>query len=330
MILSFSGYSFCKPHSASYAMVSFKSAWLRAHYPAEFMAAVISNQGGYYSTFAYISEARRMGLEILPVDINESEEHYTGVSAPLQREESETGFRGTLRIGLMQIKGLSGAAIEAVLTERKRGPSRSFAEFLDRTDIAPSDADLLIKAGCFDALEKGSSRPALLWKLKERSRRKNIGPRKSSLSLFDDSGAQSRLGGTPLPCPKNYDEKTMLRQEVETLGFLISRHPLTLYKSYLKPRSYVPAKDLRRWVGKRVTTVGWYVTGKVVETKGGEPMEFLSFEDTTAIYETTFFPEIYRRFCHMIDRERPFLLHGKVEEDFGAITVTVDRVAPLS
>ena len=81
-----------------------------------------------------------------------------------------------------------------------------------------------------------------------------------------------------------------------------------------------------RWIGKRVATLGWYVTGKLVETKDGEPMEFLSFEDTTAIYEATFFPETYRRFCRMIDSERPYLLEGKVEEDFGAISLTVDRV----
>ena len=81
MILSFAGYSFCKPHSASYALVSFKSAYLRAHHPAEFMAAVVSNGGGYYSAFAYISECRRMGLKVLLPDVNESRREYTGRSA---------------------------------------------------------------------------------------------------------------------------------------------------------------------------------------------------------------------------------------------------------
>src|SRR5687768_17882471 len=94
MIMSFAGYSFCKPHSASYAQVSFKSAYLRAHYPAEFIAAVISNQGGFYSTFAYLSEARRMGLTLLLPDVNTSEWAYTGKGR-------------TIRIGLMQVKTLS-------------------------------------------------------------------------------------------------------------------------------------------------------------------------------------------------------------------------------
>ena len=303
MILSFSGYSFCKPHSASYALVSFKSAWLRAHYPAEFMAAVISNQGGYYSTFAYSSEARRMGLTVLPPEINASEEAYTGKDK-------------NLRVGLMQIKGLSQSGLQALLDERRRGRFRSFADFLFRVNPAPADARLLVLAGCLDALDPELTRPALLWRLAEhrQRRKKSLAP-----SLFEPPAS-------PLPRPADYDEPTLLRQEVETLGFLASRHPLTLYQAMLKPRSWVPAQELGRWVGKRVTTLGWYVTGKPVETKDGEPMEFLSFEDTTAIYETTFFPETYRRFCHLIDRERPYLLEGKVEEDFGAISLTVDRV----
>jgi len=304
MILSFSGYSFCKPHSASYALVSFKSAWLRAHYPAEFMAAVISNQGGYYSTFAYLSEARRMGLLVLPPDLNASEEAYTA------KDKS-------LRVGLMQIQGLSRKGREAILREReKNGPFRSFADFLFRVQPAPADGRLLVRAGCFDALEPDRTRPALLWQWEEFRQSRSRAP---AASLFAPPAS-------PLPRPRAYDEPTLLRHEVETLGFLVSRHPLTLYQAMLTPLSWVPARDLRRWIGKRVTTLGWYVTGKLVETKDGEPMEFLSFEDTTAIYEATFFPETYRRFCHLIDRERPYLLEGRVEEDFGAISLTVDWV----
>ena len=106
MILSFAGYSFCKPHSASYALVSYKSCWLRAHYPAEFIAAVLTNQGGYYSPFAYVSEARRMGLQVLLPDVNESRKEYWGKDR-------------TLRVGLMQLKGLQEAGLEALLEERQ-------------------------------------------------------------------------------------------------------------------------------------------------------------------------------------------------------------------
>ena len=109
----------------------------------------------------------------------------------------------------------------------------------------------------------------------------------------------------------------------------MSRHPLALYRRALAGIRCVPAKDLGRHVGKRVLTVGWLITGRLVETKKGEPMEFLSFEDTTGIYETTFFPRAYDRFCRILASTRPFLLSGKVEEDYSALTLTVEEVRPL-
>ncbi|MFQ6115916.1 MAG: DNA polymerase III subunit alpha, partial [bacterium] len=305
MILSFSGYSFCKPHSASYALVSFESGYLRAHYPAEFMAAVISNQGGYYSTFAYISEARRMGLKIVLPDINKSQKEYTG-------------YQRQLQVGFMQLKGLQSGAVDAILEERKRGLFRSFEDFLQRVDIDPADTKFLIKSGAFDRLEPQHTRPELMWKLiywLHHHCRKSVG----NMSLFEEIIP-------PMPRAANYDALTMLRHECETLGFLISRHPLTLYQKRLKNLNYVPAKSLHRHVGRTVNTIGWLVTGKIVHTKTNEPMEFISFEDTTALYETTFFPKAYAKFCHMLTSDRPYLLRGKVEEDFGAITLTVSDV----
>ncbi len=306
MILSFSGYSFCKPHSASFAMVSYQSCYLRAHYPAEFMAAVISNQGGYYSTFAYISEARRMGLTVLLPDINQSEWHYTGKDK-------------TLRVGLMQLKGIQRKAIDHLLAERRlHGPYRSFDDFLARTSIDPSDVKILIKAGLFDALEPNRTRPELIWRL---------------LLWNHQNANHSRRTGTlfhepppPAPPAENYDLKTQLQHEVETLGMLISRHPLTLYKDRLKKLSYILARDLKLFVGKNVTTIGWLVTHKMTRTKKNELMEFISFEDTTAIYETVFFPDAYRQFSYMLSHSQPYVLKGKVEEEFGAVTLTVSEV----
>jgi len=331
MILSFSGYSFCKPHSASYALVSFKSCYLKAHHPAEFMAAVISNGGGYYSTFAYVSECRRMGLEVLPPDVNDSDKAYTG------RDRR-------VRVGLMQIKGLRDEAVEAVVGERKGGgPFASFDEFLRRVPIDPSDARLLIRAGVFDAVGFGANgrparaapdlaiRPRLHWRLAEWEV-KTGGRCSAARSLFPPD-----LG--PLPEPRSYDEKHLLRDEADTLGFLVSRHPLTLYRGHLlalRRSGTIPvrATALKEHVGRRVTTIGWLITGKVVTTKDDEPMEFISFEDTTAIYETTFFPRVYERFCRMLTTARPYVLRGRIEEDFGALAMTVedveflDRAAP--
>jgi error-prone DNA polymerase len=121
----------------------------------------------------------------------------------------------------------------------------------------------------------------------------------------------------------------MLKHEIETLGFLLSIHPLDRYKDLLKGMKYVRARDLHAHVGKRVTTIGWMITGKTVHTKDGDPMKFVSFEDTTGLYEAVLFPKVYNRYCHMLNDLRPYILKGKVEEDFGAITMTVEWIGVL-
>jgi error-prone DNA polymerase len=309
MILSFAGYSFCKPHSASYALVSYKSCWLRAHYPAEFLAAVLTNQGGYYSPFAYVSEARRLGLKVLLPDINESRRGYHG--------------RGdTIRVGLMQLKGLREAALDSLLAARGHGPFDSLEDFLRRTDLDVSDVKILIKSGAMDSIARGSTRPEMIWRALAWHEAKRA-RRGVALSLFHD------IPVLPPPAVPQYSVRTVLEHELETLGFLISRHPLTLYRQAIDRLPHVRGADLRTHAGKRVTTIGWWVSGKLVTTKDDEPMEFISFEDTTALYETTFFPKPYARFCHILNRSRPYVLTGLVEEEFDVVTLTVDSVRLL-
>jgi len=313
MMMGFDGYSFCKPHSASYTMVAYKSAYLSAHYPAEFMASVISNGGGYYSTFGYISEARRMGLRILPPDINRSEIKYTG------RDRD-------IRVGLMQIKGLVHDAMDAVIYERKRnGPFASIDEFLTRTGraIHLQDARQLIKAGCFDNM--GITRPGLVWKAMQ-----FFGKREESTapSLFDYA-VKPLPAAAPVSCMDHYSGQVMLKNESETLGLLLSIHPLDLYGDILKKMHHVSAKDLPGYVGRQVTVIGWLVTGKTVLTRAGDPMKFISFEDATGIYETVFFPKVYHRYCHMLNASRPYIIKGRVEEDSGSININVGWIGFL-
>ena len=106
-------------------------------------------------------------------------------------------------------------------------------------------------------------------------------------------------------------------------------HPLERYKGILKNVEYVKVCDLNAHVGKTITTIGWLVTDKTVHTKNGEPMKFVSFEDTTGLYETVFFPKVYNQFCHMLNEMRPYILKGKIEEDFGSITMTVNWIGFL-
>ena len=297
MIMSFAGYSFCKPHSASYAQVSFKSAYLRAHYPAEFIAAVVSNQGGYYSAFAYLSEGRRMGLTILPPDINASEWAYTGSGQ-------------TVRVGLMQIKSLQEDLAKRILTERQtNGPYRSLRDFLDRVKPEIAQATLLIKAGCFDSIAGELTRPALLWRL---------------------FASQATKPPGYLPIPPEYSVQQKLAHELELFGFPLSCHPLDLFKDVLARIPYIPAKDLPQHVGEEVTVIGWLVTEKIISTKKGEPMEFITLEDQTSLYDATLFPNTYRRYCHLLAMNQAYAVTGRVEEQFSTVSLTVRTLTLLA
>jgi error-prone DNA polymerase len=308
MMMSFSGYSFCKPHSASYARVSFQAAYLKTHYPAEFIAAVISNQGGFYSTFAYVSEARRMGVKILPPDINNSDILWRG-SAEITR------------VGLSSVKNVSLETCKRIVSRRKEKPYNNIVDFLDRIQPASPETRSLINAGAFDLLHPKENRAGMLWELacwqKSRSNRYGAG------DLFYEKMA------VPKPAFPPEEKIKILRQEFAALGFLCDQHPMMLYVDMLKKLKPVKAKDLHRFIGRHVRIAGLLITGKVVHTKHGDPMEFMTFEDDTGLIETIFFPKEYRRFCAILDRSRPFILHGKVKEDFGAITMTVDRVEAL-
>ena len=302
MMLSFSGYSFCKPHSASYARVSFQAAYLKAGHPAEFMAAVISNQGGFYSTFAYVSEARRLGLTILPPDVNESQARWIGQGR-------------TVRVGLMAVKDLGHQAMERIIRERQSRPYNSFDDFCQRVRPEASEARALIQAGALDSVSVGESHAQLLWRLAWRRNSK-----KAPTGLF---AAGCKVDPPELPPDKKMDR---LRRQFAVLGFLPDRHPIVLFAGALNGNGLVKAADLDRHAGRRVRLAGWLITGKTVSTKAGQPMQFLTFEDETGVVETTFFPAAYRRFWKTLDRNRPYVLAGKVEENYGATTLTVDGV----
>ncbi|MEP6935347.1 MAG: OB-fold nucleic acid binding domain-containing protein, partial [Nitrospirota bacterium] len=297
MMMSFAGYSFCKPHSASYAQVSFKSAYLRTHYPAEFIAAVVNNQGGYYSACAYLSEGRRMGLTILPPDINASTWAYRGSGK-------------TVLVGLMQIRSLQQDLVTRMCTERQtHGLYRSLSDFLDRVKPEMAQATLLIKAGCFDSIARELTRPALLWRL---------------------FASQATKPTGYLPIPPAYARPQQLAHELALFGFPLSCHPLDLFEHVLARIPHILAKDLAQHIGEVVTVIGWLVTEKIISTKKGEPMEFMTLEDQTALYDATVFPDLYRRSCHLLATNQAYILTGLVEEHFSTVTLTVKELRLLA
>jgi error-prone DNA polymerase len=308
MILSFSGYSFCKGHSASYIQVALQSGYLRAHHPAEFIAGVLSNEGGYYAPFAYIAEARRMRLEILPPDVNASDVSYTG--------------RGrTLRIGLMALKGLSAAGLAALVAARQRGgPFRALNDLRQRAGLAPGDLRVLVQAGACDCLAQGRTRPQLMWQV-------DADPRRGS-------GAQGGLdleeaGAAALPPLPEYDADRQLRDEYAVLGYLASCHPMALFAETLHAIHPVPATALGAHVGTLVTCVGMLTTGKPVHTIKDEPMEFVTFDDGHGLIETVIFPDVYRKVVPLLFGTGPYVMRGKVEESYGAVTLTVTALDRL-
>ena len=309
MMMSFSGYSFCKPHSASYAKVSFQAAWLKVHFPAEFMAAVISNQGGFYSTFAYVSEAMRMGLTVLPPDVNQSHIRWRGHGRQL-------------RVGLLSVAQLSRATMEKLMVEQKKALFRDMGDFLVRVRPEDPEKKSLVACGALDTLRPGVSRSALMWQLAF-LKKHSLLPEEDVLPL--------PVAPRSLPEPPAIQDDPVKRfqQEFAALGFLCASHPMTLYAPLLVRHRVTKACRMGRFIDKNIRMAGFLVTGKVVRTRHGDPMEFLTFEDETDIFETTFFPKTYARVCHKLAHGRPYVLWGVVDVNWGAVTLTVDRVEAL-
>jgi DNA-directed DNA polymerase III PolC len=313
MIMSFAGYSFCKGHSCSYIQIAQHSCALRAHHPAEFMAAVLSNGGGYYQPFAYVAEAMRMGLAILPPDINASDFRCIGKG----RE---------IRIGLQFVKGLSADAVERVFTARdgqtggrSGGPFRSIFDLRARTGLTPGDLRLLIKVGALDSIAQGWTRPMMLW-------------------LVDSAGQGADCPAAPLPrclpdwfddlppavpVLREYSPERRRKEEYETLGFITDAHPMQLYAEQLSGYRLCLSTELQQRVGQHVLAAGMLTAAKPVHARTEEPMEFATFDDGYGLIETVLFPDVYRERSHVLFDQGPFIFRGNVEEEFGAVTLTV-------
>ena len=315
MIESFAGYSFVKAHSASYAQLSFRSAYLRAHHGAEFMAAVLSNRGGFYSTLAYASEARRMGIRLLPPDVNGSESRCRGRA-------------GTIRFGLGMIASLGAATAAAVVEERRRnGPYAGVEDFGRRVRLDRTEAEALAGSGALDTLDEGLlCADRLLRLLSLIAARED--PRSLGTELFP-AGVEDTGSGLPAFRRRGaMSRHRRLQAQLRYLGTTLEVHPLELYPRILAhPRTL--GRDLPGLAGRRVELVGWPITAKPVLTADNEPMEFISFEDETALYEAVLFPDAYRRYRSLLCGNDPLLVRGRLEEDRGAAVLTVESLAKI-
>jgi DNA polymerase III alpha subunit len=294
-IESFAGYSFCKAHSASFALLSYQVAFLKAHYPAEFMASVLNNGGGFYSVAVYIQESKRLGLKIELPSINESEKEYVGKGR-------------SIRIGLKAIKNLSYSTIEKIAEEkRSSGKYVSLADFLVRTKPGYEETALLIKCGAMGCFRQ--TRPTLLRLLDIYfHRRKIIDENYSDLFLRETFALEEEV-----KTDMNYTLAGICKEEYEAFGYMITRHPLHFFREWTDAKGIVLAKDMKQNKGRRVKMIGWYMTSKRIKTRKGEIMKFLSLEDLTGTFEAVIFPKVYYRVADLTLSMGPYLVTGKVD-----------------
>jgi error-prone DNA polymerase len=310
MILSFDGYSFCKAHSASYAQVSYRLAWLKLHYPLEFLVSVINNGGGFYTRQTYLDEVRRRGFAILGPDVNRSALEYTVEN-------------GRLRIGLGQLQEIKRSFLERLLAERAaRGAYQSVREFCARTRPGYPEMRVLIRSGSLDGISGDVCRPGIFF------------------LFFQYRNAPDDFGFFPPRVPDfvtDYSPAARLRAEVESLGLIVSRHPLSVFapriRACARSRPGLPLIDSRGFaahVNLRVAIAGTIVTGKEVRTRTNRAMMFVSFSDEQAIFETVFFPETYDRYRFLLEEAAAFFLIGVVKEELGALSLQVEEVERLT
>lgn len=297
-IESFSGYSFSKGHSASYAVESYQSLYLKAHYPLEFMVGVINNFGGFYRTEFYFHEARMNGAIIEAPCVNHSE-HLTTIC-------------GThVYIGFIHLKSLEARVAQEIAGERvSGGPYKSLDNFLRRITLGLEQIRILIRMGSFRFT--GKSKQHLLWEAMlyfGSVRSKN----KTTVDLFDTEPAEY-----PLPTLQRNELEDAF-DEIELLGFPLC-DPFRLIDS--PERGDTVAHDLLNRTGQYVHMVGYVVTTKPTSTLKGDPMYFGTFLDRQGeVFDTVHFPDIARRFPF---RGRGlYTLKGKVVTDFGVAMVEV-------
>lgn len=305
-IESFSGYSFAKGHSASYAVESYQSLFLKAHYPLEFMVSVINNFGGFYRTEFYFHEARMLGASIEAPCVNQS-------------EYLSTIHGKSIFMGFIHLKGLEKKIAENIAVEREaNGDYKSLDNFLRRTPtIGLEQLRLLIRIGAFRFIHK--TKQKLLWEAMLYFNHTRSKP-STTVDLFDTE-------------PKEFPLPTLERQssedafdEIELLGFPLG-DPFKLLPHQESPGVY--SRDLQTHVGQAVQIIGYVVTTKDTRTSKGDLMHFGTFYDAKGdVFDTLHFPGIAKSFPF---RGRGFYrITGKVTEDFGVLMIEVSQMVKLA
>ena len=303
-IESFAGYSFSKAHSASYAVESFQSLWLKVHYPLEFMVAVINNFGGFYRTWVYFNEARRWGAKLELPCVNRGE-YLTCIAGT------------TIFAGLIHIAGLEEKFAKRIIKVRnEQGEFASLEDFIQRTNASPEQITLLIRTGALRFT--GKTKPALLWESRMFTGRKSADHAVGK--LFLPSGKEFALP------EMDYSSLEDAYDELELLGFPISMSWFDMLETTY--RGDIAAHELSSRVGQEVRMLGKLVTIKYVRTVKREIMHFAAFIDAAGeFFDTVHFPQTLKHYPFRGDGI--YLIRGRVVEEFGFPSVEVARMAKM-
>jgi DNA polymerase-3 subunit alpha len=321
----FAGYGFNKSHAAAYALIAYQTAYFKANYPVEFMAALLTSEMGDSDKIVkYIDECRAMGIPVLPPDVNAS-----GVQFTVDGER--------IRFGLAAIKNVGEAAMESILaTRRQDGPFRSLEDFCARVDLRLVNRrvlESLVKAGAFDSF--GLPRAHLMAHLDaaleagQRQQRERAEGQASFFDLLPAAPAPAPV--EPVPVTPEWDDDQRLGFEKEVLGFYISGHPLARYRGVVESMGITPTSELASCgPGARVLLFGQVAALKETATKSGNRMAFVTLEDMDGSVEVTIFPEPYRAAAEVLRGREPLLVRGRLDETDKGRVVLADDVRPLA
>ncbi|HEU6448927.1 MAG TPA: DNA polymerase IV [Verrucomicrobiae bacterium] len=281
LVAGFAGYAFCKAHSTAYGVEAYQSAWLKRNYPAEFMAAVLTNGKGFYDPLVYVLESYRLGLKFLPPTINEPGPHFVA-------------HGNAIRVPLTRTKGLSERTIKRLLTERECGAFESFTDLYRRAKPSPEELEIMIRAGGFD--EFGLTRTRQFWEA-QRLTKSSARQETKNLEFDFDAGANpisDFFASNPLLL-REPTRREQLEAETELFGYSVSEHPLELFDD-VSWDTYCPVARLGDYVGETVVTCGLVVEQRTHHQITGEPMKFLTLADWTGMVETELFAQTYKNY----------------------------------
>jgi DNA polymerase-3 subunit alpha len=301
LMAKFAEYGFNKSHSAAYALIAYQTAYLKAHYPLEFMAALLTSEvQNADKILKYIAECREMGIEILPPDINESDKNFTVVGSQI-------------RFGLAAVKNVGDAAIDAIMMERGgKGKFKSLFDFCCRVDLRKVNRrviESLIKCGAFDFSKAHRSQMlTVLGEIHEQSQSTQKKKEETQLSMLID---RSREIDENYPDIEEFPENQLITFEKETIGFYISRHPLSRYQEEIKKQTDLDISHLTKLQnGCEVKICGLVHSLKEIVTKKGDRMAFLTLEDRSGFVEVILFPEVFHAALTCLRGGDPLLVKG--------------------